>query len=79
MLKREEMDDLFRCLFAGISTRTEQSDAAQSQQLLSAFDRINDHRLRRELVLLVEIIAQMPELLERRRDHWDHGAVAQIH
>lgn len=79
MLKREEMDDLFRYLFAGLPARTEQSGAPQSQQLLSAFDRIDDHRLRRELVLLVELIAKMPGFLDRRNDCLEYGNVAQLH
>jgi hypothetical protein len=70
MFKLDEIDELFRCLLSDIPATTDsrKDGVEQSQQLLSAFNKIEDPRLRRELVLLIEILSQMPEVLQRRRE-----------
>ncbi len=81
-VKHEEVDEFFRRLLAGAAGGPgveKQHDAIdQSRQLMSAFNKITDPRLRQELVVLMEIVAKMPELLHRRRV-WGKGGIAGIH
>jgi hypothetical protein len=81
MFKCDEMDDLFRCLLSDVSSTADsrQSRAEQSQQLLSAFNRIEDPKLRRELVLLIEIVSQMPEGSQQGRPRRRKTKLVQIH
>ncbi len=81
MINREEIDELFRCLLAGIAAPVDdrQLHIEQSRQLLQAFDRINDPELRQELILLIEIVSKMPEVLHRNRDSWGKAKLAQFH
>jgi hypothetical protein len=75
MVKHEEIDVFFRRLIASAPApqANRQDDLDQSGQLLSAFNKITDPRLRQEVLLLIEIVAQMPE----RRGRWREGALAQ--
>jgi hypothetical protein len=71
MTDGKELDELFRCLLAGV--RTPADDAKhryeQSRQLLLAFDRIGDCELRQELIVLMEIVSKMPDALRKNRVH----------
>lgn len=78
MVKHEEVDEFFRRLLAGISAEHAPAPPDQSQQLLSAFNRITDPRLRQELLILIEIVSQKPELLQSK-GHWPKGALAPMH
>jgi hypothetical protein len=79
-IKHEEVDEFFRRLLAGAGgSGDKQHDAIdQSRQLMTAFNKITDPRLRQELVVLIEIVAQMPDLLHRRRV-WGKGGFAGVH
>jgi len=81
MINREQIDELFRYLLAGVSAPRDDRQARmdQSRQILSAFNRIDDAELRQELVVLMEIVAKMPEVLHRRRDRWAKLKIAQFH
>ncbi|HZV20234.1 MAG TPA: hypothetical protein VE986_01675 [Hyphomicrobiales bacterium] len=81
MTTRDDVDELFRCLLAGIASKQEvqRSVPDQSRQLLSAFSKIDDPSLRQEVVLLVEIVANMPETLKRRKQRWGARMLAQVH
>jgi D-mannonate dehydratase len=81
MINREQIDELFRYLLAGVATPRDDRQAKidQSRQLLSAFSRIDDAELRQELVVLMEIVSQMPEVLQRKRDSWGKAKIAQFH
>lgn len=81
MINREEIDELFRCLLAGAGAPVNEGQMRfeQSQQLLQAFDRIEDLQLRQELILLIEIVSKMPEVLHRKRDSWGKAKLAQFH
>jgi hypothetical protein len=81
MIKREDIDDLFRCLLSGIAAPVDarQVRFEQSQQLLYAFNRIEDSKLRQELILLIEIVSKMPEALNARREVWGNTIAAQLH
>ncbi len=81
MVTHEEVDEFFRRLLAGVSTRAErkQDSLDQSKQLLTAFSKISDPRLRQELLILIEIVSQMPELLQNKRERWVQTALAQVH
>ncbi len=72
MINREQIDELFRFLLAGVAAPKDDRQVRldQSRQLLSAFSRIDDAELRQELVVLMEIVSQMPEVLQRKRDEW---------
>jgi len=74
-IKHEEVDEFFRRLLAGAAAPAENKPDAidQSRQLVAAFNRISDPRLRQELVLLIEIVAKMPDIMNRRR------GLAQVH
>jgi hypothetical protein len=74
-IKHEEVDEFFRRLLAGAGGPAENKPDAidQSRQLVAAFNRITDPHLRQELVLLIEIVAKMPDIISRRR------GLAQVH
>jgi hypothetical protein len=80
MINREQIDELFRYLLAGVSAPRDDRQVRmdQSQQMLSAFNRIDDAELRQELVVLMEIVSQMPEVLQRKREEWGKK-IAQFH
>ena len=81
MIKREEIDDLFRCLLSGVTSPVDarQLRFEQSQQLLYAFNRIEDSQLRQELVLLIEIVSKMPGAMQAAREGWGKTITAQVH
>jgi len=79
MVTPEEVDEFFRRLLAGISADRRPDPADQSKQLLSAFNKIRDPRLRQELLILIEILSQKPEILESKRERWVKGALAPVH
>ncbi|MGO9544281.1 MAG: hypothetical protein ACLPPF_05750 [Rhodomicrobium sp.] len=81
MINREEIDELFRCLLAGVAAPVDDRQVRfeQSQQLLQAFDRISDSQLRQELIVLIELVSKMPEVLHRNRDSWGKAKLAQFH
>ncbi len=76
-VKHEEVDEFFRRLLAGAAGPLDKKQDAidQSRQLVAAFNRITDPRLRQELVVLIEIVAKMPEIIQRRRG----AGLAQVH
>jgi hypothetical protein len=67
MIDGKELDDLFRCLLAGVRTPADdvKHRYEQSRQLLLAFDKISDSELRQELIVLIEIVSKMPEALRK--------------
>ncbi len=77
MVTHEEVDEFFRRLLAGIPGDRKPDPCDQSKQLLSAFNKIRDPRLRQELLILIEIVSQKPELLQSKR--WMKGALAPMH
>ena len=81
MVTHEEVDEFFRRLLAGIPARAERKPDPfdQSKQLLSAFNKISDPRLRQELLVLIEVASQKPELLQAKRERWSKGALAPMH
>jgi hypothetical protein len=81
MVKHEEIDEFFRRLLAGVTAPLETKPDAidQSRQLISAFNRITDPNLRQELLVLIEIVSQMPDVMQRRQDRWLKGRLAQVH
>jgi hypothetical protein len=81
MINREQIDELFRYLLAGVAAPRDdrQIRADQSRQMLSAFNRIDDAELRQELVVLMEIVARMPEVLKGNRDYMGQYKLAQVH
>jgi len=81
MVTHEEVDEFFRRLLAGIPAPTDRRPDPfdQSKQLLSAFNKIRDPRLRQELLVLIEIVSQKPELLHDRHERWAKGSLAPMH
>lgn len=81
MIDREEVDELFRCLLAGVTTSVDERERRfeQSRQLLLAFDRIDNSNLRQELILLIEIVSKMPDVLHRGREHGDRPRMRLAH
>ena len=81
MVTHEEVDEFFRRLLEGIPARADRKPDPfdQSKQLLSAFNRIRDPRLRQELLILIEIVSQKPELLQAKRERWVKGTLAPMH
>ncbi len=81
MFKLNEVDELFRCLLAGIKSPAEnlRSGPEQSRQALCAFNRIEDPSLKRELVLLMELASRMPGMMQTRTDGWGTPTFAQLH
>ena len=81
MVTHEEVDEFFRRLLAGIPARADRRPDPfdQSRQLLSAFNKIRDPRLRQELLVLIEIVSQKPELLQVKRERWVKGTFAPMH
>jgi hypothetical protein len=69
MINSEELDELFRCLLAGVGAPADdvQLRYEQSRQILLAFDKIRDSNLRQELIVLIEIVSKMPEALHHGR------------
>ena len=79
MVTHEEVDEFFRRLLAGIPAERKPYPCDESRQLLSAFNKIRDPRLRQEFLILVEIISQKPELLQGKRERWVKGTLAHVH
>jgi hypothetical protein len=79
MVTHEEVDEFFRRLLAGIPAERKPDPFDESRQLLSAFNKIRDPRLRQEFLILIEIISQKPELLQGKREHWVKGTLAHMH
>ncbi len=79
MVTNEEVDEFFRRLLAGIPADRKVDLSDQSKQLLSAFNRIRDPRLRQELLILIEIVSQKPELLQGKSERWVRGTLAPVH
>ena len=79
MVTHEEVDEFFRRLLAGIPAERKADPSDQSRQLLSAFNKIGDPRLRQELLILIEVVSQKPELLQNSRKPWMKGALAPMH
>lgn len=81
MISSEEIDDLFRCLLAGVAKPAEdqQLRMEQSRQLIHAFDRIEDSELRQELIVLIEIVSKMPDALRRKSRKLRNPALAHLH
>ena len=81
MVTHEEVDEFFRRLLEGIPARADRNPDPidQSKQLLSAFNRIRDPRLRQELMILIEIVSQKPELLQAKRERWVKDTLAPMH
>jgi hypothetical protein len=81
MINSEELDELFRCLLAGVRAPADdvQLRFDQSRQLLLAFDKIKDSNLRQELIVLIEIVSKMPDALRQGRAKLGTPALAQLH
>jgi hypothetical protein len=81
MINGEELDELFRCLLAGVRAPADdvQLRYDQSRQLLLAFDKIRDGNLRQELIVLMEIVSKMPDVLHQNRNKLGTPALAHIH
>jgi hypothetical protein len=79
MVTHEEVDEFFRRLLAGIPAEPKPDLCDESRQLLSAFNKIRDPRLRQEFLILIEIISQKPELLQGKRERWMKGTLAHVH
>ena len=81
MINSEELDELFRCLLAGVRAPADdvQLRYDQSRQLLLAFDKIRDSNLRQELIVLIEIVSKMPDALRQGRAKLGTPALAQLH
>jgi hypothetical protein len=81
MVTHEEVDEFFRRLLAGIPARGDRKPdpVDQSKQLLSAFSKIRDPRLRQEILVLIEIISQKPDLLQVKRERWSKDTLAPMH
>ena len=81
MINSEELDELFRCLLAGVRAPADdvQLRYDQSRQLLLAFDKIKDSNLRQELIVLIEIVSKMPDALRQGRAKLGTPALAQLH
>jgi hypothetical protein len=81
MVTHDEVDEFFRRLLAGIPARADRKPDPddQSKQLLSAFNRIRDPRLRQELLVLIEIVSQKPELLQVKGERWGGGTLGPMH
>ena len=79
MVTHEEVDEFFRRLLAGIPAEHKPDPFDESRQLLSAFNKIRDPRLRQEFLILIEIISQKPELLQGKRERWVKGTLAHVH
>jgi hypothetical protein len=81
MINGEELDELFRCLLAGVRAPADDAQLRydQSRQLLLAFDKIKDSNLRQELIVLIEIVSKMPDALRQGRAKLGTPALAQLH
>jgi hypothetical protein len=81
MIDGKELDELFRCLLAGVRTPADdvKHRYEQSRQLLLAFDRIGDCELRQELIVLMEIVSKMPDALRKTRNKLATPALNHMH
>lgn len=81
MINGEELDELFRCLLAGVRNPADDAQLRydQSRQLLLAFDKIRDANLRQELLVLMEIVSKMPDMLRQNRNKIGTPALAHVH
>ncbi len=81
MINSEELDELFRCLLAGVTVPKDERQVRfeQAQQLVQAFDRIGDSELRQELILLIEIVSKMPEALHQNGRGLGRTMLARLH
>ncbi|MFT4078080.1 hypothetical protein [Rhodomicrobium lacus] len=78
---KQDMDELFRSLLDGVGTTVDTKNGAveQSRQLVTAFSRIEDHHVRQELLLLIELVSRMPKVLTTRQDRFSHTGLANLH
>jgi hypothetical protein len=78
---KQDMDELFRSLLDGVGTTvdTKNGTVEQSRQLITAFSRIEDHNVRQELLLLIELVSRMPKVLTTRQDRFSHVGLANLH
>ncbi|MBJ7535452.1 hypothetical protein JDN40_15185 [Rhodomicrobium vannielii ATCC 17100] len=78
---KQDMDELFRSLLDGVGTTvdTKNGTVEQSRQLVTAFSRIEDHNVRQELLLLIELVSRMPKVLTTRQDRFSHAGLANLH
>ncbi|ADP71462.1 hypothetical protein Rvan_2237 [Rhodomicrobium vannielii ATCC 17100] len=78
---KQDMDELFRSLLDGVGTTVDTKNGAveQSRQLVTAFSRIEDHNVRQELLLLIELVSRMPKVLTTRQDRFSHVGLANLH
>ncbi len=84
MVTHEEVDEFFRRLLSGIPASAERKPDPfdQTEQLLSAFNKISDPRLRQDLLILIEIVSQRPELLQRSQStntSWLKDTIGPMH
>ena len=81
MINSEELDELFRCLLAGVVKPRDDRQVRfeQSQQLMQAFESIDDCEIRQELILLIEIVSKMPEALHQGRRRLGRTVLSRLH
>ena len=91
MVKHKEVDEFFRRLSppaaanavlpanASVPAERKSHASPECRQLLSAFNKIEDPRLRQELLVLIEIVAKMPGFLRSRGGRWLESGLAQMH
>ena len=81
MINSEELDKLFRCLFAGVAKPRDDRQVRfeQSQRLMQAFESIDDSETRQELILLIEIVSKMPEALHQKRRRLGRTVLSRLH
>ena len=81
MINSEELDELFRYLLAGVAAPKDELQVRfeQSRQIVEAFDRIDDSELRQELILLIEIVAKMPNAVRRNRGGLGRSMLSRLH
>jgi hypothetical protein len=81
MINSEKLDELFRYLLAGVAAPKDELQVRfeQSQQLMQAFDRIDDCELRQELILLIEIVSKMPKAVRGRRRNIGRAMLSRLH
>ncbi len=79
--RNQQVDDIFRCLLSNIEACQDTPQRRyQEFQLLSAFNSIQDSKLRQELVTLIEIVALMPETMRHfRESSIDRGPLTVVH
>ncbi len=81
MINGEELDELFRYLLAGVATPKDELQVRfeQSQQLMQAFDSIDDSELRQELIVLIEILSKMPKAMRGNRRGAGRAMLSRLH